>query len=286
MDPVRYSSRPDLARPVLISAFHGWNDAADAATMALGYLQRRLDASSFASIDPEEFYVFSDVRPTVSLSEDDIRHVDWPKTEFWHASVPGAGRDAVLLEAVEPSMRWQTYCSAVLDVARTAGVELVVTLGALLANRPHTRSVKVTGTAVDPELANRLGLSRSRYEGPTGIVGILHDACRNLSIPAVSLWAWVPVYLQNSPSPPAALELVRRLQGLLDFEVDTAELESASDAYRDRVSEAVGADPDIADQVEEMERQSDNEELEDLPSGDELAAELERFLKDQDGGSG
>jgi predicted ATP-grasp superfamily ATP-dependent carboligase len=155
-----------------------------------------------------------------------------------------------------------------------------------LANRPHTRSVKVTGTAVDPELANRLGLSRSRYEGPTGIVGILHDACRNLSIPAVSLWAWVPVYLQNSPSPPAALELVRRLQGLLDFEVDTAELESASDAYRDRVSEAVGADPDIADQVEEMERQSDNEELEDLPSGDELAAELERFLKDQDGGSG
>lgn len=286
MEPVTYHSRPNLRRPVLICSFAGWSDAGDAASSALDFLATAWGATKLASIDPEEFFDFQAHRPRVAVVEGGIRRIDWPATEFTWAAIPGADRDVVLLKGIEPSMRWRAFTEAVLDVCRTTGVELVVSLGALLAGRPHTRPIKVTGTASEPALADRLSLMISRYEGPTGIIGVLIDACRRAGIPAVSLWAWVPHYLQGTPSPPAALELVRRLGRLLDFGTDTAELEKASLAYADRVAEAVGSDPDITADVRELERQADEEDLENLPTAEELGAEVERFLRDQPGGSG
>lgn len=281
MEAVSYQSRPTLNRPVLVGAFAGWNDAAEAATGALEHLRERWDAQPFAAIDPEEFFDFTINRPQVSLVED-VRRIAWPETTFAHAKIPGDERDAVLLLGAEPSLRWRTFCHAVLEVVQTAGVELVVTLGALLANRPHSRPVRVTGASADPELSGRLGLAPSRYEGPTGIVGVLHDACRRASVPAASLWAWVPHYLRETPSPKAALELVRKLSVLLDFRADTGELEEAAQTYEEKVTEAVEADPEFAAQVRELEALADSEEMEDLPSGEEIAAQLERFLKDQE----
>jgi proteasome assembly chaperone (PAC2) family protein len=281
MEPVSYQSHPELRRPVLISAFGGWNDAGDAATLALGHLGGVFDAQEFASIDPEEFFDFQAHRPTVRLEEGDIRSVQWPSTTFSHASLPGTDRHVVLLAGTEPSMRWRTFTGSILDVARDAGVEFVITLGALLAGRPHTRPIRVSGFSWDRELAERLGLGPSRYEGPTGIVGVFADACRRAGIPSVSLWAWVPHYLQGTPSPRAALEIVRRLRALLDCEIDVADLEDASRTYDERVEEAVRSDPDIVANVAELERHTDAEDIEDLPSREELAAEVERFLREQ-----
>lgn len=280
MEAVSYQSKPQLRRPVLIGAFAGWNDAAESATIAVEHLRKQWNARRFASIDPEEFFDFQVTRPRVVL-DDDTRRIEWPQTTFAHAEIPGTDRDAVLLVGSEPSMRWRTFSRAVLEIAHTTDVELVVTLGALLANRPHSRPVRVSGASADSDLAKRLGLGPSRYEGPTGIVGVLHDACRKAQLPAVSLWAWVPHYLREAPSPKAALELVRRLAVLLDFRARTGELEDDAREYEEQISEAVEADPEFATQVRELEKLSDEEEMEDLPSGDEIAAHLERFLKDQ-----
>lgn len=281
MDGLLYHSRPQLRSPVMIAAFEGWNDAADAATSAVDYLQRRWDATVFASIDPEEFFDFQVVRPRVRLTDSGIREVLWPKTEFVHAHMSGVERDVVLLHGIEPSMRWPTFCKLVLDVCGTCGVEMVVTLGALLAGRPHTRPIRVTGTASTPDLAQRHGLANPRYEGPIGITGVLMDAARRADIPSVGLWAWVPHYVQGSPSPKASLGLVQRLGSLLDFRIDLSDLEKRTRTYEDRINEAVQGDPDIAATVRELERQADAEDLEEIPSGDELAAEVERFLREQ-----
>jgi predicted ATP-grasp superfamily ATP-dependent carboligase len=194
--------------------------------------------------------------------------------------MPRAERDAVLLLGVEPSMRWPTLCRMVIDVARSTGADTVVTLGALLAGRPHTRPIRVTGTASTPQLATKFGLATPRYEGPTGILGVLMDAVRREDIDAIGLWAWVPHYVQGSPSPKAALGLVQRLSSLLDFTMDLSELEQKARAYETRIDEAVGSDPDIASTVQELERQADAED-EEIPSGEELAEEVERFLRDQ-----
>jgi proteasome assembly chaperone (PAC2) family protein len=197
--------------------------------------------------------------------------------------VPGADRDVILLLGIEPSMRWATFCRLILDVAQSNGVELLVALGALLAGRPHTRPIRVTGSASTPELASRFGLASPRYEGPTGIAGVVIDACRREGIDAVTLWGWVPHYLQGGPSPTAALALLQRLGALLEFGIDLSDLEQKARAHDERVSEAVRTDPDIVATVEELERQADAEDLDDLPSGEELAAEVERFLRNQPG---
>jgi proteasome assembly chaperone (PAC2) family protein len=286
MDVVEYQSRPALRHPVLIAAFGGWNDAGESATTALGFLGGAWGARPFAEIDPEEFFDFQVTRPQVSLTEGIVRKITWPQTVFSWGTIPEAGRDAVLLAGTEPSMRWRTFCEAVLSVAREAGVEMVVTLGALLADVPHSRPVRVTGTAADPGLAERLGLETSRYEGPTGIVGILHDACRAAGLPSASLWAAVPHYVRAGPSPKAALELVRRLGGLLDFAVDTRELEEASREYEQRVAAAVEEDADVAAYVRMLESRSDEEEMRTMPTGEDLAAELERFLRGLKGDEG
>jgi predicted ATP-grasp superfamily ATP-dependent carboligase len=274
--------RPELERPVLIVAFRGWNDGAQGASLAGGYLAKIWNAQQFASIDPEDFYDFQATRPMVSLVEGITRRIDWPDNDFYHASPEGLGRDALLLLGVEPNLRWRRFSSLIVELAREHKVELVVTLGALLADVPHTRPAPVTGTASDPELVERLGLQVSRYEGPTGIVGVLHDACREASLPSVSLWAAVPHYVSLAPSPRAALALCERLGDLLEAGIDTSELEQAVEAYTQRVTEAVSTDEDTAEYVQELERRAEMMDESDLPSGDSLAAELTRFLRERD----
>jgi predicted ATP-grasp superfamily ATP-dependent carboligase len=274
--------QPTLVRPVLIASFRGWNDGAQGATLAGGYLAKTWDAERFADIDPEGFFDFQATRPHVSLVDEYTRRIQWPETAFYHARMQGIEQDAVLLLGVEPNLRWRTFTRLVTDLAKELRVELVVTLGSLLADVPHSRPAPVTGSASDPELVEQLGLQASRYEGPTGIVGVLHDACRRVNIPSVSLWAAVPHYVSLTPSPRAALALCDRLGELLGTEIDTAELTEAVDGYVEQVSEAVAADSDTAAYVEELEQRADAIDPEELPSGDALAAELTRFLRERD----
>jgi predicted ATP-grasp superfamily ATP-dependent carboligase len=286
-DELRYESHPDLERPVLIAAFRGWNDGGQGATLAGAYLARAWAARQFATIDPESFFDFQATRPLVSLVEGQTRRIDWPENNFLYAPLPGAGRDAILVLGVEPNLRWRTFSELVTQVARDHEVELVLTLGSLLADVPHTRAAPVTGSATDPRLIEELGLQSSRYEGPTGIVGVLHDACARAGLSSASLWAAVPHYVSLTPSPRAAKALVDRLADLLGADVDTSELDEAAEAYVQQVSEAVASDEETAAYVSELERRVDELAAEqDLPSGDALAAELTRFLREREQGGG
>jgi len=283
MAELRIDSHPQLDRPVLIAAFRGWNDGGQGASLAGAYLARAWAAVEFAAIDPENFYDFQATRPTVSLVDGFTRQVDWPENTFMYAPMPGAHRDAIIMLGVEPNLRWRTFSEHVTGLARDFGVELVVTLGSLLADVPHTRPAPVTGSATDPELVEQLGLQASRYEGPTGMVGVLHDACARAGLKSASLWAAVPHYVSLTPSPRAAKALVDRLAILLEADVDTDELDEAADSYAQQVSEAVASDEETAAYVQELERRVDElTEESDLPSGDALAAELTRFLREQD----
>ena len=282
-DELRIDHRPELTRPILVAAFRGWNDGAQAASLAGGYLAKTWDADRFAEVDPEEFFDFQAARPHVSLEEGLTRRIDWPETAFYHARPAGLDRDVVLLLGVEPNLRWRTFTEFVVGLAEELGIELLITLGALLADVPHTRSAPVTGSASDEELVERLGLSASRYEGPTGIVGVLHDVCGKRGIPSVSLWAAVPHYVSLTPSPRGALALCERLGAVLGIEIDAGELEEAARNYEEQVSEAVASDEETAAYVDELERRSDQlDDATELPSGDALAAELTRFLRERD----
>jgi len=286
-DELHVSHRPKLNRPVLISAFRGWNDGGQGASLAGGYLAKTWEAARFAEIEPEGFFDFQVSRPHVSLVEGRTRRIDWPDNAFYHATIPGADRDAVLLLGIEPNLRWRTFTGLITGLAEELGVELVVTLGSLLADVPHTRASPVTGGATDPELIERLGLQRSRYEGPTGIVGVLHDACNRSDLPSISLWAAVPHYVSLAPSPRAALALCERLGEILETKIDTAELDEAAERYSEQVSEAVSSDEETAAYVAELEQRADVlEDEENLPSGDSLAAELTRFLREREAGNG
>lgn len=278
-----HSSVP-LRDPILIAAFGGWNDAGEAATYAATHLSRVWSARKVASIEPEEFYDFQTNRPHVELIDGETRRITWPSNDFFAAVVPHTDRDVLLMIGTEPNMRWKTFSNLVVQVARRHGVQLVITFGALLADVPHSRPVQITSTAVDKELIERLDLVRSRYEGPTGIVGVLHDAFAASGIPSASLWAAVPHYLAVSPNPKAALALVERATELIGAAVDIDDLLGATAAYEDRVAEIVSSDDDVQAYVKLLEERSDDrEELDpnDLPSGDALAAELERYLRDQ-----
>ncbi len=285
-EELRIASRPSLERPTLIAAFRGWNDGGQGASLAAGYLAKLWGAERFAEVDPENFFDFQATRPHVTLEEGVTRRIDWPATVFYHGRPPGLDHDVVLLLGIEPNLRWQTFTDIVVRFAKELNTELVVTLGALLADVPHTRPCPVTGTASDEQLVERLGLSASRYEGPTGVVGVLHDACRGVDLPSVSLWAAVPHYVSLTPSPRAALALCERLGDLLGVSIETEELEEASAAYVDQVSEAVSSDPDTATYVEELEARADEILEEDVPSGEALAAELTRFLRNRERGNG
>lgn len=283
MSELKVTYRPELRDPVFVAAFRGWNDGGQGASLAAGYLAKVWEAERFAEVEAEDFYDFQATRPMVSLEDGETRRLEWPDNGFFHASIPGTRRDAVIMIGTEPNLRWKTFAGLVLGVAQDLGVGRVVTFGSLLADVPHTRPAPVTAAATDPKLVEELGLEPSRYEGPTGIVGVLLDAARSQSIPSLSLWAAVPHYVSLAPSPRAALALVNRFGELMDLDVDTDDLETAAEEYSEQVSEAVSTDSDTAAYVEELERRVDLLGAEDdLPSGDSLAAELTRFLKERD----
>jgi predicted ATP-grasp superfamily ATP-dependent carboligase len=285
MDHVHWQDRPQLRRPVLVAAFEGWNDAADAASAAARYLRDRWSARPIASIDPEDFYDFTSTRPQVRLVNGAARKIDWPANEFSSAPLPGTSHDVVVLLGHEPQLRWRTFSQQVVGVATELGVEMVVILGALLADVAHTRPVRITGTAADDDLIVRLGLGRSSYEGPTGIVGVLHDAFGAVGIPSASLWAAVPHYVASTPSPKASLALVERAAGLLSTRVITADLQVLAADYERQVSEVVAADEDVSAYVHRLESSADEDDVADMEAvtGDALADELERYLRDQRG---
>jgi proteasome assembly chaperone (PAC2) family protein len=286
MDPLRWLSHPPLRRPVMILAFEGWNDAGEAASLALAYLARAFDAQPLARIDGEEFFDFTETRPQVRRNDAGERTLEWPEIELHWCPMPRVAHDLVFVRGVEPQLRWRTLAGVLAGAAQHLGVELAVTLGALLADVPHSRPPRVTGSSDDPDLAARLNLAPSRYEGPTGIVGVLHDALRRAGIPAASFWAAVPHYVHQVPSPQAALALVERAAALIGQPVDVVELQIAAAEWERQVSEKVAEDEDAAAYVASLEQGGDDdwpdpaEGLLGEGSLDQLAAEVERFLRD------
>jgi proteasome assembly chaperone (PAC2) family protein len=286
MQPLIWESRPDgLRAPAVVCAFSGWNDAGDAASAALTFIGESLGAERFARIDPEEFYDFQSTRPHIAFNEDRSREITWPGIEIFAARVPRAPRDLILVQGPEPSMRWRTFCGHIVDLAEALGTQLVVTIGALLADVPHTQPVSITGLASDEALVTKLGLLETTYEGPTGIVGVLHTACTEAGLPSASLWASVPHYVAAAPNPKAALALVRKVEGLVAVAVDATDLENATAEYERQVGLAVQSDPDVQAFVERLEQAAEQDTRPlgpgDLPSGDALASEFQRFLRQQ-----
>ncbi|MCW2999564.1 MAG: hypothetical protein JWN65_3113 [Solirubrobacterales bacterium] len=284
MQPLIWEHRPEgLRAPALVCAFTGWNDAGDAASAALQFLGSSLDATRFAQLDPDEYYDFQATRPQIVMTDGHTRRIEWPTVEIYEARVPRAARDLILLQGPEPSMRWRAYCRQVIDLAESLGVQMVVSLGSLLADVPHTRPVHITGLATDEALTRNMEFSSANYEGPTGIVGVLHAACEEAGIPSVSLWASVPHYVAAAPNPKAALALVRKLEGLVGVNVDASDLEEATADYERQVSLAVQSDPEVREFVERLEQAAAEDEPDvkpsDLPSGDVIAREFQRFLK-------
>lgn len=286
MDALRIDTRPDLNKPIAICAFAGWNDAASAATNAARFVVRRLGARRFASLDPEPFYDFRETRPSVRITARGERELMWPVNDFFYARNPTGPHDVVVFVGTEPGLRWKTYSSAQASLFKELGVDLVVSLGALLADVPHSRPVRVTGSAMDPAVNARLNLQPSRYEGPTGIVGVLHDSLRQTELAGASLWANVPHYITTSQNPPATAALLRRMQGILGLEFDLSELESAGERFMLEVNTALSANPEVSDYVRRLEAAYDEaasggEPESQLPQGEELVLDVEEFLRSQ-----
>ena len=284
MEDVIWSGRPALRKPVMVCAFNGWNDAGEAASAAVSFIRGSFDAEEVASIDPEEFFDFTAVRPTVRLTEGVTREIDWPVATISAAAVPGAEGDLVMLQATEPSLRWRRYTDNLVATARELDVRMVITLGALLADVPHTRPVAITGIASERSLVDRLGFQHTSYEGPTGIVGVLHSTFSKAGIPSASLWASVPHYVAAAPNPKVALALVRAFEGIAGVAVDAGDLETAADDYERQVSAAVASDPEVKAFVERLETamdevEPDTPDEDDLPSADTIASDFQRFLR-------
>ena len=276
VEHVRWTSRPTLRRPVVVAAFEGWNDAGDAASTAARWLRDRWAPERFGEIDPEEFFDFTSTRPAVHLVEGETREISWPTTELTAGSV--AGVDAVVVLGTEPHLRWRTFSEELVELAQELGCRLFVTLGAMVAEVPHSRPVRVVGSVTDPKLQEELDLPPSTYEGPTGIIGVLTTACRDAGLTTASLWAAVPTYVPAAPSPKAALALVDQTSRLLGVQLPTTELEIASSSYERQVSELVAEDDETADYVRNLEDSHDRDS--DLP-GRSLVEEVERFLRDR-----
>ncbi len=254
MEPLRFDSHPVLRRPALILAFSGWNDAGQSATSAVRFVCAQLGATRFASIDPEEFYDFTVSRPHVRLVEGAQRAVDWLTLDFHAALVSALPRDYIFGWGPEPHLKWRTFAGAVVQLARTCGAELILTLGGYLAELLYTRPVPVTGFATDPDLLRRVDVGATRYEGPTGIVGVLGDACRSAGLASVSLWAALPHYIAAVPNPRGTLALLLRLQQLLELPLDLAPLQSEAAEFEQRVNEAVAADAQLSAFVRELKK--------------------------------
>jgi proteasome assembly chaperone (PAC2) family protein len=292
MDHTTLIRRPRLRGPVLLAAFDGWNDAGEAATTALDAVGDGLGAETFATIDSEEFYDFQATRPTVRMV-DGRRQIEWPEVELRAARLPAADHDLIVVRGHEPNLRWRTFADEIVELAANLRVEMVVTVGALLADVPHTRPVQVVSSAGDRDLAERLGLNLSRYEGPTGILGVLGDAATREGIPTIGLWAALPHYLNLAPNPWGAMALIRELGRLLPMAVDTSALAGQTEAFDAAVTELIDDNPELAGYIERLEADSDDEDdeledddgspgLADLPP-EELVAEVERYLRDHPG---
>jgi proteasome assembly chaperone (PAC2) family protein len=287
---IRWLHRPKLRRPTLVAAFEGWNDAGDAASAAVRWLADRHGAEKIATIDSEEFFDFTATRPHVQRDDDGERTIVWPDTELWSAATSGAS-DIVVLVGAEPHLRWRSYCKAVLEVATALDCSMVLTLGALLSDVPHTRPTAVSGSAIDADLIERLDLETSDYQGPTGIVGILQSACHEAGTPAASLWAAVPTYVSGAPSPKAMLALVERSMTMLGLSIPTTDLQIASAAYERQLDELVADDDETAAYVAGLEEvvdagevhhpADDEDEINELADTDpeDLVEEVERFLR-------
>src|SRR5689334_16850411 len=310
---VRWANRPQLRTPVLVAAFEGWNDAGDAASDAVRWLARTFGAREFATLDAEEYFDFQAARPQVELVDGAVRRLAWPSVRFLAAPGGRGGRDLVLCLGIEPNLRWPTFCNDVLSIARETGCDTAVTLGALLADTPHSRPVRVSGSAINDETAAQLGIERSRYEGPTGIVGVLHNSLREAGLASGSFWAPVPHYVATPPNPKATRALLDRLAAFLRIDVDLTDLDIAAAAWERSVADVVAGDSDVTSYVERLEARYDTmedteddedddehddlfpdvdelDELDDmdddefdeddLPSGDSLAADFERYLRE------
>ncbi|MGI8844560.1 MAG: PAC2 family protein [Thermoleophilaceae bacterium] len=284
MSDLIWSVRPALRRPVLVAAFQGWNDAGDAATAATEFIEARFEHSEVARIDPDEFVDFTSTRPDVRLVDGHMREIEWPATTITAAHIPGSERDLVVLQAVEPAMRWRRYCDAVVEAATALDASMVITLGSLLADVPHSRAVSISGIGSDGAVVDRLGFDHTSYEGPTGIVGVLQHACASAGFDSLSLWASVPHYVAATPNPKVALALVRAFEGAAGVVIDATELESAAEDYERQVSAAVASDPEVKAFVERLESAMDEvtEEAdppENLPSADAIASDFQKFLR-------
>ena len=281
---------PTLTNPVLVVAFAGWNDAGSAATHATQFLVQKLQARRFASLEPEEFYNFSELRPQVQLRDGLYREVSWPANDFFYSRTATSQQNLVFGVGIEPHLRWKTYAATLLDLARQCGVNLVITLGALLADVAHSRPVRVAGFSSDPVLAAQLQFTPSRYEGPTGIVGVLNDACRRAGLASVSFWANVPHYISAAPNPKAALALIGRLESFLHLTLDTTELRLATLDFDSKIAQAVAENPNMATYIRQLEDRDPHEGLEMEPApkgnggnghanGKDMEEELQRFLR-------
>ena len=284
-----FDGLPVLRSPVAIAAFEGWNDAADASTAVVEHLEQEWGAEPIAALDPEDFYDFQVNRPTVTMSDGETRRIEWPTTRFSVATPPDAERDIVLIRGIEPSMRWRTFCEQVLEVCHSLEVSRIVLLGALLADVPYTRPLPVSGSAprgtTVTDTTERLGLTPTRYEGPTGIVGVLHDACVRADLEAVSFWVHVPHYANNPPCPKATLALLHRVEEVLDLPVPTGDLAKESSEWEERLKQAAEQDAELAEYVRELEERSGDAGLQPL-SGDEIAQEFEKYLRRRGGQAG
>ena len=273
-----FENWPELRAPVLVAAFEGWNDAGDAATGAVEHLELIWDATPLAALDSDEYYDFQVNRPTVSLVDGVSRRISWPTTRLSVCRPAGADFDLVLVRGIEPNMRWRSFCDELLEMMRELGIETVVTLGALLSDAPHTRPTPVTGTSYDSDSATRYGLEGSRYEGPTGIVGVLQDACVKAGIPAISFWAAVPHYVSQPPNPKATVALLHRVEEVLDIPVPMGELPTQADEWQKLVDEMAEEDEDVQEYVRNLEERDDAGEMREA-SGESIAKEFERYLR-------
>ena len=282
------SGWPELSDPIVVAAFEGWNDAGDAATGAVEHLELVWDAQPLTEIDPDDYYDFQVNRPTVSLVDGVSRRITWPTTRLSYCRPPGSEFDLVLIRGIEPNMRWRVFCREILGLIQDFDAHTVVTLGALLSDTPHTRPTQVTGTSYDSESATRFGLEKSRYEGPTGIVGVLQDACVATGIPALSFWAGVPHYVSQPPNPKATLALLHAVEEVLDLPVPLAELPQQADEWQKLVDEMAAEDDEVTEYIRNLEERDDEIDESELKqtSGDAIAREFERYLRRRDRGHG
>ena len=279
---------PQLVNPILVAAFEGWNDAGDAASGAVEHLELVWDAKPITELDPDDYYDFQVNRPTVSLTEGISRRITWPTTRFSYCRPPRADFDLVLVHGIEPNMRWRAFCAELLGVIQSLEARVVVTLGALLSDTPHTRPTTVSGTAYDPESAARYGLERSRYEGPTGIVGVLQDACVATGIPAISFWAGVPHYVSQPPNPKATVALLHGVEEVLDVPIPLASLPEQAAEWEKLVDEMAAEDGEVVEYIRNLEERDDEIDRTQMTeaSGDAIAREFERYLRRRDRGGG